>query len=56
MEPIFRNSEPAHRAPLSQWQRERMGRVHPAHTSNREAFWTCVLVFFVVVLIVGMAV
>lgn len=56
MTPLFRNSEPMQGDNRGQtaWQRERTMPLQPmAHTSNREAFWTYALVFFVVLLIVG---
>lgn len=55
MQPRFYNSEPAHRAPLSQWQRERMGGIKAlndgyAATGWRQALAACLIVFTVVMI------
>lgn len=47
MSPRIQTSEPAYRGHMSQWQRDRAGRVEPMAilpVSHREARWTCAVV------------
>lgn len=55
MQPRIHTSEPTHRAPLSQWQRDRMGGVKAMNdayinTSLRQTLAACLIVFTVVMI------
>lgn len=55
MQPRIKMSEPTHRAPLSQWQRDRMGGVKAmndayATISVRQVLTACLIVFTVVMI------